>query len=500
MSAAKLALKGSLILICTKISEKLLGLVSTLVLARILLPEDFGIIVISLLVVTFMDTIANSGGREYIIRKDTVNDEDINTFWTLNLCLKTGIFVLIILITPSIADYYNDERLLSILPIFASMLPIGALTNPALIVCQRNQDYIPVLKIDIVKKLISITLSILAALYFQNYWALIVAHLTSNIISFVYSYILFTYRPKFMLTKLREQWAFSQWMLARSVLGYSRSQLDTLFVSTFFSASALGAFHISKYISNMPGTEIIAPALDPLLASYSKTKHIIEDFKHQITLTILVVAATAIPITAFVFYNSFDIVSFVLGKNWVEYSSLFAFLSLLVIPQVIGKIAGCIITSTGKVNLLFYYDLISLIAMIGMLYSLRNSTLECLTIGKLSIELVMVFCLLTIGTLTLFRASIISLYAILIGAGVAAFGLGYFLSLFSFGLPAFFELAVNFIIFFISWMVLIILFFKAFLKRNHAALHIKYLLKNGAKDVYSAVTRVVNSKNKNKKV
>jgi O-antigen/teichoic acid export membrane protein len=489
LSEAKLALKGSLILICTKISEKLLGLVSTLVLARILLPEDFGIIAISLLVISFMDTIANSGGREYIIRKDTVNDADINTFWTLNICLKAGIFMLIILVTPFIAGYYEDERLLSLLPTLSLILLTGSLTNPALVICQRTQNYIPLLKIDVAKKVMAITFSISAALYFQNYWALIVGHLTSNITGFIYSYIMFSYRPKLSLKKLREQWAFSQWMLARSVLGYSRSQLDTFFVSTFFSASALGGFHISKYISNMPGSEVLAPALVPLLASYSKTKHVIDDFKHQITLTIIVVAATAFPIAAFVFYNSFEIVSFILGKNWLEYSSLFAFLSLLVVPHTIGKVAGSIITSTGKVNLLFYYDLLSLLTMIGILYSLRNSTLEWLTLGKLATELVMVFCLLTIGILTMFRSSIISLYAILIASCTTAFGLGYLLNTFSFGLPVFFELALNLVIFFVSWIAIVILFFKVFLRRNHAALHIKYLLGNGFKGLLSNVKR-----------
>jgi lipopolysaccharide exporter len=494
LSKAKLALKGSVVLICTKMSEKLLGLVSTLVLARILLPEDFGIIAISLLVVSFMNTIANSGGREYIIRKDTVSDEDINTFWTLNLCLKLGIVALVMLVTPFIAGYYEDERLLPLVPVLSLMLLIGSLTNPALVICQRAQDYVPLLKIDIAKKVFAITLSVSAALYFQNYWALIIGHLASSMTGFIYSYIMFSYRPKLTLTKLREQWTFSQWMLARSVLGYTRSQLDTFFVSTFFSASALGGFHISKYISNMPASEVLAPALDPLLASYSKTKYVVEDFKHQITLTIIVVAATAFPMAAFVFYNSFDIVSFILGENWLKYASLFALLSLLVIPQAIGKVAGSIITSTGKVNLLFYYDLLSLITMIGILYTLRNSTLEWLTLGKLATELVMVFCLLTIGTLTMFRSKIISLYAILLASCAAAFGLGYLLSLFSFGLPVFFELVAKFIMFFIGWIILIILFFKLFLGKNHAALHIKYLLENGFKAILSSIKRPRDSK------
>jgi lipopolysaccharide exporter len=489
VSEAKLALKGSLVLVCTKISEKLLGLVSTLVLARILVPEDFGIIAISLLVIYFMTTVANSGGREYIIRKDHIDDEDINTFWTLNLYLKIGVFILVLLITPLIASFYEDQRLLTLIPILALTLPLGAMVNPAVVICQRNQNYFPILKIDITKKSISITLAIATALYFQNYWALIVGHLTANIINLVLSYILFNYRPKFTLKKLGEQWAFSQWMLARSVLGYCRSQLDTLFVSVFFPASALGGFHISKYISNMAASELVAPALEPLLASYSKNKHIAGDFKHQIVLTIMVVSASAIPLTAFVFNNSADIVSFVLGDKWIEYATLFSYLSLLVIPQAIGNVSGSIITSSGKVNLLFYYDLISLTIMIGTLYSLRNGSLESLTIGKFAIEIVMVTSLLIVGAISMFRLSIIFLFAILLSSGIAAFGLGFILSSFSFDLPLFFELVINFFIFATCWILICICFFMVFLRSNHAALHIKYLLGNGFDKLIAKIKR-----------
>ena len=65
-----------------------MGLISTLILARLLVPEDFGIIAISMLVLVFVETLANTGSEQYLIQKDSIDDYDINTAWTLNLILK----------------------------------------------------------------------------------------------------------------------------------------------------------------------------------------------------------------------------------------------------------------------------------------------------------------------------------------------------------------------------------------------------------------------------
>ncbi|MDT0582634.1 oligosaccharide flippase family protein [Brumicola blandensis] len=489
MSEAKKALTGSIILVFTKISQKLLGLVSTLVLARILLPEDFGIIAISLLVITFMTTIAESGGREYIIRKDAVDDDDINTFWTLNLCLKTGIVVLVLLLTPLIAQFYEDQRLIPIIPMLALMLPLGALVNPELVICQRNQNYAPLLKIDLIKKIFAITLSISAALYFKNYWALIVGHLSSNLVGLICSYVIFNYRPKLTLINIKQQWVFSQWMLARSILGYTRSQLDNFFVSKFFSASELGGYYISKYISNMPATDLIAPALDPLLASYSRTKHSIEELKHQITLTLMIVASTAIPFAAFVYFNSFEIVKLILGDSWLEYSSLFAALSLLVIPHTIGIIAGKIITSSGKVRILFFYDFISLLTMFFVLYLLRDFSLESFTLGKLFVELIMVSLLLIVATLHMYKRKLFFILLLFLTSSLGAFSVGKVLTLFTFHAPVFFELSFKFAIFAAIWCVFVFVIFKVFLKNNHAALHIKFLIGKAMTLLFSKLAR-----------
>jgi len=477
MSQATLALKGAFILTITKLSERLLGLVSTLILARLLLPEDFGIIAISLLVINFIEVITDTGGGLYIISKDEVDHQDINTFWTIDIILKLLVFLILLAITPIVSSYYDDVRLLTLLPVLALMIPIGAFTNPHLVILRRTQNYTPILKMDITKKVLSISATITVALIYQNYWALIAGHLTSNIVKLVYSYAVFDYRPKFTLCKFTEQWSFSKWMLAKGVLGYSRSQLDTFLVSSFYSPENLGGYHVSKYLSNMPGTDAISPALDPLLASYSRNKKDLDSFKHQVMLTLLVIMATAPPLATFMYFNSTAIVSLILGDKWITFSEVFGILSLLVIPLAIGRVAGQIVTSQGKVKVLFFYDLLSLIVMAGVLLSLSSISIEAFSTARVAIDFSFVLLLFIYSTTAIFKKDLLIILLYFITVILGALGLGYLSQVYFFiELPIFISLTLSFIIFCLTWLVFCYLFFSLFLRNNHAALHLKYLI------------------------
>ncbi len=478
MSNANKALKGSFLLVLTKLSEKSLGIVSTLVLARLLVPDDFGLVAIANLIIGLVSIMADTGSGLYLIQKEEVDDDDINTSWTINLILQTMLFVFLVLITPFASEYYQDDRLLSVIPVLSSMVILGALTNPYLSILIRNQSYELIFKIDIIKKIFSVSVVCIVALIFQNFWALIIGHLVSNMIRVVCSYLYLDYRPKLNLSRVREQWAFSQWMLAKGFLGYSRSQLDTFLISSFYSPAALGGYHISKYISNIPGSEGISPALDPLLASFSKNKNNFDNFKHQIMLTLLVIGATAIPLTAFMFFNSTPIVKLILGENWVDFSSVFGILSLLVIPLAIGKISAQIVISRGRVKALFYYDLFSLMIMAGILFYLSNISLESFSSAKVAVDFILVFLLFIYSAASIFNKELIKITSAFITILFSAFSLAYLSKVyFLTQIPVFISLTLSFSLFCLTWLLFCYAFFYIFLRKNQAALHLKYLIK-----------------------
>lgn len=477
MTKANKAIKASIILIFTKLSDKLLGLISTLILARILMPEDFGLIAISNLVIGLITRVTDSGGDAYLIQKDNIHNNDINTSWTINLILKIMLYLILISVTPFVVDYYNDDRLSLIIPVLSSMVILGALANPYISILKRNQSYELLFKIEIIRKTLTVGVVVASALYFQSYWALIIGHLVSNLIKGILSYIFIKYRPLLCIEKWQEQWVFSKWMLAKGCFGYARSQLDTFLVSSFYGPAQLGGYHLSKYISNMPASEGISPALDPLLASFSRSKHDIDNFRHQILLTLLVIGATVIPLSCYMYFNSMPIMNLLLGSKWLEFNEVFSVLSLLVIPVAIGRISGQIATSQGKVKMLFYYDVISLAGMAIILYLNSHLTLVEFASLKLAGDLVFVIILFLFVTKTLLagqRGHILLTFVIIVLIGSL---MGYASQFYYYeNLPILLALAISFTVYAIGWLTFCVVLYKLFLNKSSAASHLKFII------------------------
>ena len=494
MSEANKVFKGAAFLFTGKMIERSLGLISTLILARVLVPEDFGLIAIANLVIGFVSRSIESGGGQYLIQKDVVGEGDINTSWTIGMILKLVIFILLLISTPFVADYYSDTRLILVIPILASMIIISAFANPYTAILQRNQEYAVIFKINIIKKLFSIVITVTTALIFQSYWALIIGHLVSNAVGTICSYIFIAYRPWFSLRYAKEQWGFSKWMLAKGMLGYTRAQLDTFMVSSFYSPSFLGGFHISKYIASMPGSEGLSPALQPLLATFSRSVKDKDAIKHQISLVIIIVFALLVPLSCYLFVFSEPFVLLLLGEKWGEFASIFGILSFLTIPAGIGMVASQVIVSSGKVKLLFIYDVYSLIFIAGVLFYFSSSTLDEFSMARVAAEFLIISTLFVLATYKIFVILLFNILFLFLTYFATSLALAFLTQYFFIvSIPYFFSLAIVFVIYAIFSIMLCWLFFVLFLRSNRAALHAIFILKS-AGEKGSTIIRMLSNK------
>jgi len=111
MSLTSQLLKSSSILLCMKLFQRGLGLISTLILARLLTPEDFGIVAIATLVVYLFEILAFAGKEQYLIQKTCVTNSDLNTAWTIDIILKSLLFLLFLISIEFIVEYYDKPML-----------------------------------------------------------------------------------------------------------------------------------------------------------------------------------------------------------------------------------------------------------------------------------------------------------------------------------------------------------------------------------------------------
>jgi lipopolysaccharide exporter len=375
MSVSKSVLKSSSFLMSLKFIQRGIGVISAIILARLLTPEDFGVVAISITLVYFFEAISSLGSEQYIIQKTEVSNETLNTAWTIDILIKLAFFCIFLLCIPYIGEFYNNIDLTAVLYVSSSILIINALKNPGIFLLKKNFEYKSIFRLNVGQKMVSFSVVIIAAYIHPSYWAMVYGDIVSALILAVGSYKIHPFRPRFSIVGFADQWIFSKWIILRGIIGYSRSQFDTFIVSTSFSAQILGGYHMVRQLSVMPSSEIIAPAVEPLLAAFSLTKNDHIRLAYQFRLSFLLISIIALPIAGYLWLFPQPIIDTLLGQKWVstyEYLSAFAifFLSIAFI-----QIPAQVCVAIGRLRSLLIYEVLSLILIVAVLWAVKGFTL-----------------------------------------------------------------------------------------------------------------------------
>jgi lipopolysaccharide exporter len=375
MSTSNRVFKSSAFLLAIQLFQRSLGLISTLILARLLVPEDFGIVAMVAIALQFFGTLADAGNKHYIIQKTEVTDQDLNTAWTMNLVIKIAMASVIIFAAPSISVYLGTPELNMALSIAALTMPLGALRNPILMLMARELNYRPVFVLSIWQKALSFIVVVVFALIHPSYWAIIAGDLLAAVVMTAGSYFIHGYRPALTLLKVGPQWHFSKWIILRGVVGFTRSQIDNLIVSKLFGTGQLGGYHLIRELATFPALSVIIPGSEPLQAAIAERKGHSEQLAYRIRLSLFTMVILLTPLTIFMAAYSEQIVNVVLGSQWVDFEGLLRPFALFFFTFCLFALVSDTFIATGQVRVLFIFDLVSTIIIVGFLVSLEDITL-----------------------------------------------------------------------------------------------------------------------------
>lgn len=261
---------GAAWMIAMRWAMRLVGLASTLVIARLLSPDDFGVVAVALIVVGLLETIAYLGVDLSLIKDRGAGRDDFDSAWTVQLIQGGLISVLLLALAPVVASYFNEPRATAVIACLALRPIIDGLQNIGLVQFRKELDFGKEFRFNLVAKILGAAIQIVAAWLLRNYWALVVGMLAAAVVSTCLSYLLHPYRPRLTLVQARKVWAFSQWLLVSRVGSFFGRRCDEFVVGRLAGTAAMGSYHVVYELATMPTTEIIMPmrrALFPALSA-----------------------------------------------------------------------------------------------------------------------------------------------------------------------------------------------------------------------------------------
>lgn len=378
-SVSTRVLQSTGFLLLIQLLQRGLGIISTLILARILAPEQFGIIALVAIALQFFDILADAGNQHYIIQKAEISDTDLNTAWTLEILIKSSMMLLVIVSAPLLAHYFNEPELTLALWISSLVLPLKALRNPILMLQAKQLNYRPIFKLNLWQKILSFVAVISIAMIWQNFWAIVAGNLVAALIYTLGSYYINDYRPTLSTRQLGEQWLFSKWLMFRGLIGFVRSQIDSLLVSRWFGTRELGGFHLLRELAVMPAVSVVIPATEPLQAAIADDRFNQSALAYRTRFSLVLLSSMLLPISLFMWLYPQQIVYILLGSQWQQYAELLQPFSLFFFTFCLFALSSNACLAVGQAKLLFWFDLISTLIIVAILVFFRASTLLELT-------------------------------------------------------------------------------------------------------------------------
>lgn len=339
---------GALWTISSRFIVKGLGFVSTIILARILFPEDFGIIAMAMLVVSFVEIFSSFSFDINIIQKDNVTDEVLNSAWTCKIISALVVTITLLVATTFVPNFFNEERLFYPLLVLSFFPLIRSFQNIGFVLYRKEVDLKYEFYLEVYAKVISFVLTISMAFYLKSYWALIIGIYVNELVRLLLSYKLHSYRPSYDLSEAKNLFAFSKWLVANNLLIFANSNSVKIAVGATLPTSDLGKYELANEIANLPTTEILFPISRSLFPAYSKLKHNKEELKALYLKTTTIIMLVISPICLGLFSTAQQVVPVLLGDKWVEMVPLLALLSLYSLLRGAVQNSGSIFVALGK--------------------------------------------------------------------------------------------------------------------------------------------------------
>ncbi len=296
--------------------DRLIGIASIAILARVLLPEDFGIVGYATLVIGILELFTGLSTDAELIRQQDAERGYYDAAWSMNILRGLAIGSLMIALAGAAADFFREPRLgavmlaLAVIPILHGFENIGVVDFRKRLELDREFRYL------LTTRLLGTAAAIALAFALHNYWALVIASIVRTALGVGLSYRFHPFRPRWALARVPEMFRFSRWMMLQNLLAGVNDKLPALVIGRAWGSSPLAFFNIGKEIAQLATTEIGAPVrrvLYPGLAQVAGRHARVGDILVEST---GVLALLTLPIPLGIALVAEDLVPLFLGAQW----------------------------------------------------------------------------------------------------------------------------------------------------------------------------------------
>jgi lipopolysaccharide exporter len=355
------------------VGVKAIFLIRTLVLARLLLPEDFGLLAISLIAVDFLLSVTNLGLIPALVQRQEADERQYNTAWTLGLGRAWLISGVVFLAAPLIATLFAEPRATDLIRVVAIRPLLEAAVSIKVADLTRHLQFRRLAFIYLPEAVVNTAVSIILA-PFLGVWALIAGSLAGPMAQVAASYLLAPHRPKLLLdlAAVRPLIQFGRWIFLTGLIAVCGSAALQVVISRNLGTAELGLYFLAAKLAFIPAeisSEVVGAVAFPL---YARLQQDAARLAAAFRAILVGLTALLMPVSFLLIALTPSLVEFVLGPRWQGTGPLIRLLALVNVIGLFGDTVVPILQGLGRPSQLALVELVQSTLLLAFIWGLTT--------------------------------------------------------------------------------------------------------------------------------
>jgi len=348
----------------------ILNIGSTMVLARLLTPADYGLISMVSALIGFVSLFKDLGlSMATVQRKDLEQNQVSMLFW-INCAISIVLMFLTMMISSAVADFYKEPRVAGITNALAFAFLFGGITVQHQALLRRKMKYFALATVDVLSIFVSVIIAIALAWYGAGYWALVLMQVAFAICNAIGVWVACDWRPSrpVMDSSVRSMLNFGGNLTGSNILHYLSRNLDNILIGRAWGPKQLGMYAKAYQLLLMPLAQVNAPITNVAIPTLSSLQNDENRFRRYYCTALKMIAYLTCPLIMGMAALSDEIIYVVLGDQWSGAAKIFKVLAFAALFQPLLSTIGWIYISLGQTDRILKWSLVTVPACVAVFF------------------------------------------------------------------------------------------------------------------------------------
>lgn len=361
------AVRGAITTGLSQAVKVLVGLASIVVVARLISPDQFGVVAMVSPIAGFVLLFQNMGLNQAVVQARNLSPEHTNALFWYNIIASTAVALVLLILSPVVGWFYDDPRPAYVTAATSLTMLVAGSRQQHTALMNRQMRFTALSIVDAATAVATLAFTIGFAYALRNYWALWLGTFLGTAFNVILVWRLSPWRPslKVNFAGTRDMFMFGANLTGFLVVNFFSRNLDNVLIARAWGAEAVGLYDRSYKLMMFPLQNINQPLGRVMLPVLARARDEPGRYRRMFLLTITALSLVSIPGVMVGAMLSEEVIAVLLGRQWLEAAPIFFWLSIAAIGQPISNATGWLFISTGRTREMMYWGIFSSIFIVA---------------------------------------------------------------------------------------------------------------------------------------